>query len=215
MGNRTEKKFDKKSFIRGFGVGIIFAAVITGVSYIGRTSDSAVIDRAKELGMEFSSTDEKINLADLVNASGEASSEEDETGKASDKSAERTPVPTSSTTVEHNKSGSDADNQGETTQKTDSDTTDVEKDEKKLEDELEDAENTLDNHGNSKQITIYFGDWSEKISKELEDLGIIENAYDFNRYLVDNGLSSRINTGVYDIDVDATYDEIVDQITSR
>ena len=42
---------DKKSFIRGFGTGVLFVAVILGISCLIRTSDSAVISRARKLGM--------------------------------------------------------------------------------------------------------------------------------------------------------------------
>ena len=49
-------KMDKKSFIRGFGTGVLFVAVILGISCLIRTSDSAVISRARKLGMTFSTS---------------------------------------------------------------------------------------------------------------------------------------------------------------
>ena len=45
---------DKKSFLRGFGTGVLFVAVILGISCLIRTSDSAVLSRARKLGMTFS-----------------------------------------------------------------------------------------------------------------------------------------------------------------
>ena len=47
---------DKKSFLRGFGTGVLFVAVILGISCLIRTSDSAVISRARKLGMTFSTS---------------------------------------------------------------------------------------------------------------------------------------------------------------
>ena len=38
---------NKKSFLRGFGAGVLFVTVILGISCLIRTSDSAVITRAK------------------------------------------------------------------------------------------------------------------------------------------------------------------------
>ena len=51
---------DKRSFIRGFGMGVLFAAVILGISCLMRTSDSAVIKRAKQLGMTYAAQEEKL-----------------------------------------------------------------------------------------------------------------------------------------------------------
>ena len=39
----------KKTFWRGFGAGVLFAAVILGISCLLRTSDAQVVARAKKL----------------------------------------------------------------------------------------------------------------------------------------------------------------------
>lgn len=51
---------DKKSFMRGFGTGVLFAAVILGISCLMRTSDTAVIRKARQLGMTYADSDEKL-----------------------------------------------------------------------------------------------------------------------------------------------------------
>ena len=56
----VEEEMDKRSFIRGFGMGVLFAAVILGISCLMRTSDSAVIKRAKQLGMTYAAQEEKL-----------------------------------------------------------------------------------------------------------------------------------------------------------
>lgn len=61
---------DKKSFIRGFGTGVLFVAVILGISCLIRTSDSAVISRARKLGMTFSTSGNKSVLDTKVPATG-------------------------------------------------------------------------------------------------------------------------------------------------
>ena len=60
----VEEEMDKRSFIRGFGMGVLFAAVILGISCLMRTSDSAVIKRAKQLGMTYASPDQIVEYDD-------------------------------------------------------------------------------------------------------------------------------------------------------
>ena len=47
----------KKTFWRGFGSGVLFAAVILGISCLIRTSDAQVVARAKKLGMVYETSD--------------------------------------------------------------------------------------------------------------------------------------------------------------
>ena len=47
----------KKTFWRGFGAGVLFAAVILGISCLIRTSDAQVVARAKKLGMVYETSD--------------------------------------------------------------------------------------------------------------------------------------------------------------
>ena len=51
---------DKRSFIRGFGTGVLFATVILGISCLMRTSDAAVIKKAKQLGMTYEAGEETL-----------------------------------------------------------------------------------------------------------------------------------------------------------
>ncbi len=46
--------------MRGFGTGVLFAAVILGISCLMRTSDTAVIRKARQLGMTYADSDEKL-----------------------------------------------------------------------------------------------------------------------------------------------------------
>ena len=45
------------------------------------------------------------------------------------------------------------------------------------------------------------------------EAGLVEDASDFDRYLVDNGYSRRISTGTYEIPLDSTQEEIAKIIT--
>ena len=66
-----------------------------------------------------------------------------------------------------------------------------------------------------KQLTINDGDWAGKVSKELEAMGIIDDAVEFDKYLSDNGYSNVINSGTYDVSPDDTFHELAEKITSR
>lgn len=64
----------KKTFWRGFGAGVLFAAVILGISCLIRTSDAQVVARAKKLGMVYETSDSNA-LALKIQRSGAKSNE--------------------------------------------------------------------------------------------------------------------------------------------
>jgi Predicted periplasmic solute-binding protein len=65
----------------------------------------------------------------------------------------------------------------------------------------------------SVEIIITSGESSYTVSKALMEAGLVEDASDFDRYLVDNGYSRRISTGTYEIPLDSTQEEIAKIIT--
>lgn len=62
-------------------------------------------------------------------------------------------------------------------------------------------------------FVISSGQSSYGVSKSLAEVGLIEDALDFDRYLEDNGYSKRISTGTYEIPLGATEEEIAKIIT--
>lgn len=211
---------NKKSFLRGFGIGVLFAAIILGISFSIRTSESATITRAKKLGMVFESNNKKAiagnTEAPEETGQPEASGSPDvtetpagtETPAASKKpSATETPA-TSKKPAATETPDTKATKKPASTKKPSSGdiSKDFEDEKNKLKKEIED---------DKKQLTINDGDWAGKVSKELEDMGIIDNAAAFDKYLVDNGYSGVINSGTYDVSPDDTYHDIAEKITSR
>lgn len=61
-------------------------------------------------------------------------------------------------------------------------------------------------------IVISGGDSSYTVSRKLVEAGLVEDAREFDAYLVDNGYSRTIRTGTYRIPVDASWEEIADII---
>lgn len=64
-------------------------------------------------------------------------------------------------------------------------------------------------------ITVNRGYSSEKVSALAEEAGLVQDARDFNLYLCENGYDKRIVTGVHQIPMNATYEEIAMILTGR
>ena len=83
---------------------------------------------------------------------------------------------------------------------------------KKFKDAKDKAEKEAENA--KKQLTISDGDWAGKVSSMLEDMGVINSASEFDKYLSDNGYSNVIKSGTYDVSPEDTFQELAEKITS-
>lgn len=186
---------NKKSFLRGFGSGVLFTAVILGTSAMLRTSDSYVRSHALKLGMVekpqkeetlfATQTPQPSVLPTQTNAKDDAKSK-----SKSEKTTSATPHTSASTTKTSNK-----------------------KQEKKMDTEKKRLEKDL--KAEEKKLKISDGEWSSDVSKELEKLGIIDDSKKFDKYLNQNGYSNSINSGTYNVSVDDTYKELAKKITGN
>ena len=66
-----------------------------------------------------------------------------------------------------------------------------------------------------KVLRIASGMWSDKVARELQAMGVIEDAADFDQYLIRNGYAERLVVGTFEIPVGATYEQIAQIITRR
>lgn len=64
-------------------------------------------------------------------------------------------------------------------------------------------------------ITVSRGDSSVKVSRMVQEAGLVENAQDFDRYLCENGYDKKISVGYHEIPVGASYEEIAEILTGR
>lgn len=195
---------DKKSFIRGFGVGVLFAAIILGTSFVIRTSDSFVESKAKEMGMVYQKEDEdSLNLA--------KSTKEPEVTKApkkenSDKKSESTqkatiaPKITPEVTAQVTSKPTEKPTPVPTPKKTPKPT------KKPVSKKTQPVVTYL---------TIDVGDWSSHVSEKLESLGVIKSAKDFDHYLNTYGYSSSIVAGTFQVSSDDSYAELARKITGK
>lgn len=211
---------DKKPFLRGFGTGVLFAAAILGISFTIRTSEPATIARAKKLGMVFENNNQKVVLSEtktpeettLPETSGNP-----ESTTVPDNTAEpgNTKIPDNTKTPDNTKAPAGTTKPVST--KAPVATKKPSKKDNGLGKQFEDKKNNLKKEidDEKKQLIINDGDWAGKVSKELEDMGIIDDAMAFDKYLSDNGYSNVINSGKYDVSPDDTFHDLAEKITSR
>ncbi|RKI44267.1 hypothetical protein D7V86_03560 [bacterium D16-51] len=210
---------DRKSFFRGFGSGVIFASLILGISFMVRTSDPYVTSRAKELGMVYESDSGKL-LAENEGTKETAAPEK--TSTPGGEEGEKTPVPSDTAKKDASPAPTSEAKPSEAPTKSPED--EAEDIKKQLEKEKDDIEKEVkkeqkkqeqEKKNQQKKLTINAGDWSSDVSEELERLGIVSNAKDFDKYLNDNGYSSSISAGTYDVSVKDTYAELARKITGK
>lgn len=177
-----------KYFLRGLGIGIIFASVICLMAFQGEVSsqmtDEEIIERAKELGM----TEPEDQVGDLLKEKENTSEQE-----ASKTDAEET-----------------ASSKAETTEKEA-----VTEQEQTTEAEQTTEENTADNSSEKEtvELTIERGSSSYPVCQKLQELGMINDASEFDTYLVENGYASRIRVGIHKLQKGMSYAEIAEAIS--
>lgn len=195
-----------KYFLRGLGAGIIFSAVIMLVAYMTsggyKLSDREIISRAEKLGMVMEDNDTEASAGDSnrqpeEDKAGEPGSTEDFTTTGA--SMENTEAPGAgfmngagpeSTTERPQAEGTFTTQEPDATEKPQTDYTTV-------------------------RITIKSGMGSEEVAGLLKDAGIITDAADFDSYLNDNGYSTRIETGTFEINSGMTYQEIAELLCKK
>ncbi len=183
----------RKYYLRGIGVGILFATIVLFTTYSvsggKRMSDADVIKRAEELGMVKSS---ESPLEDLDKpADTDAVQTEDTQEPADTTQTDTTQEPADTTQTDATQEPADGSQTADTQESTDAPATE----------------------GKIVTFTIVSGMNSWNVATLLRDQGVIEDADDFDQYLEANGYSSSIVTGEYSITVGADYATIAQMIT--
>lgn len=184
-----------KYYLRGLGTGIIFTAIVLMIIYSYRTTDSKTIERARELGMIMPEEASKQAVKDKEkntgnNSTGDLTSEEN--------------------TEDENTSGSEgnSDTPEQTSQNNGGEeNTTVEPVTSEPPTEEPTTENQT-NAGREITFTISGGMYSETVSQRLNELGVIDDAAGFNRYLVENGYAGKIRIGTYTFTTGMSYADV-------
>lgn len=227
-----------RSYLRGLGLGIVVTALLMGVSFKEtKMSDEEVIARARQLGMVESTTlaeDAQKQLEQL---------EESKTEEIVPEEPKEEIVPEK--TPEEETAEEEIVEESQVEEETSSLEEKLEEellgiretgeDEEVPDEELSDEESTEDAGANEEiseeesvttvpaevekdeiiRLEIVSGDTSVSVSKRLVELGLVENATEYDQYLCKNGYDKGICTGAYEIPSGATYEEIAKIITKR
>jgi hypothetical protein len=191
-GLRNAKGIDMKLkyYMRGLGTGILLTAIILTMSYHSSSgvelSDAEIMRRAEQLGMEKADDGLKNILSEP-------------TPIPSVKPTE-VPLPTAVPT-EVPKS--------EPTPKPT--VTPVSLDSKKNKKQSDKTnKNVKPSEDKTVRIKIEKGMVSEEVAALLDNYGVVDNRKDFNEYLKKKGYTGIINYGVYELPLNAAYDQITD-----
>ena len=193
-----------KYYLRGMGIGIMGSVLIFMVAlifYKPNLSDNEVIKRAEELGMVMADDQGTISEAQ------EEKTADDEVvyfgDDATDDNANLDPevgTATSSTSTEPATSATKPEI-----------TVPIEEDET-------DSETTVSSNASTTvagSVSIVGGDSSESVSRKLYNANLVENADDFNTYLVTHGYDRTLQNGDFDIPEGASYEDISRIITRK
>ncbi len=197
-----------KYFLRGLGVGIIFASVICIVAFQSadsrKMSDKEVIERAKELGM----VEEENSVKDMFVAEGTDTKNKTVEEKTTEATTEKKSTEEKTTEKKKEKKKTD---KTTTEQKTTAEKTTEVTTEKKTTEEKTTEEKTTEATTEKKTtvtITIRGGMSSYPVCQMLQEHGLINDASDFDDYLIKNGYANRISVGSHTLRIGMSYEEI-------
>lgn len=190
-----------KYYLRGCGLGILVASIVLMVSFHSQNKtmdDTAVMERASELGMIMPETEIVSTEADSqLPESGTQSTDTDFSSNKNQK---------------QNTKDSQNKNDG-SSQKEEKDTQ-MESDDKTGSGNNKDTESKKkeDKKEKSEEITVEIkkGEVCRQLAEELEQIGLVEDAETFRKYMQQLGYDDRIKVGTYTLKRGMTEKEIAD-----
>lgn len=219
-----------KYFLRGLGSGAVITALILSIAHSSdgnALSDEEIIRRAEQLGMvqqeELLSENTKnpsVTKAADVTAAGE---EPEETASDLENSENQDTQESGKTTGGPDKNFSDdilamateAAKPSKETEPTKAENTNAPSPTKEPTDTPQPTETPAPESAEKKVITIVSGMWSDQVARELQNMGVVEDAKDFDQFLVKNGYANHIVVGTFEIPANASYEDIAHIITNR
>lgn len=175
-----------KYFLRGLGAGIIFTAIIMLAAYMTngsyKMSDEDIIKKAEALGMVTTEENPIVSNTGTENATDEPASTE----------TPKTEAPTTEKTSTED-TEEPASTEEPTTEATTQNTTE---------------QTAIDTEYIKATITVRSGMGSYEVAVLLKDAGIIDNASDFDSYLIRNGYATQIRIKSQEFNSNMSYEEI-------
>ena len=183
-----------KYYIRGIGIGIIFATLLLAISfYFGKANlsknemtDEEIITRAKELGMVMPDEEEE-------NTEAEADSNETEESETAD------------TSETEDEESTEPEVTGEVAEV-------LESDEAKAIEQTEETDETTVTYV---PFTVRGGESSDTVAYHLYREGLVDSSESFNEYMNSIDVDERIQAGTFYIKEGSTYDDIVALLVNK
>ena len=222
-----------KYYLRGIGIGIIFASIIFLIAYRenvpAKMSNEEIVERAKQLGMvEANDPINKLIDKKSDNKSDENASEEKEPAeKVSTEEIKTEAENTEATTEEQTTEATTTEEQTTEEQTTETKTTEAKTTEAKTTEaktteartsEQQAAEKQTTEEKNTKksktiEITIARGSSSYPVCLKLKELGLIDDAAKYDDYLIEHGYANRISVGTHKLKMGMSYHDIAELIS--
>lgn len=199
-------------YMRGLGIGMVVTALVMGIATRESLplTDAEIKAKALTLGMV---EEDSVRLSDIQPSPGQDIQEEDREEPKEDQSdTARDEEPGS----QEGTSGTDGDIPGgtESVQESTSDGENVpEEDKSGDETSQNDGTGTGGADAGTITITVEDGAGSYKVCEQLEEAGLVEDAWEFDKYLIDNGCSKKVHAGTHRIPAGAGWEEIMKIIT--
>ena len=216
-----------KYFLRGVGIGILVTTIILTATHASerRMSDSEVIDRAIELGMSFSASHSGQQSGTEEASPDESSPDESSTGQetsgddVTDDLQHDGETETEMGSQSPSETVSESTSDGETSPGKESEavtgmTTQALTETTETTTELTTENNNAGsaagvmNNEVTCTINITKGMSSRTVCDMLKQNGIIEDAADFDRYLIKTGYDDKIRVGEVEVNSGMTYEEL-------
>lgn len=190
-----------KYYLRGCGLGILVASIVLMVSFHSQNKtmdDTAVMERASELGMIMPETEIVSTEADSQLP--ESGTQSTDTDSSSNKNQKQ------NTKDSQNKTDGSSQKEDKDTQMASDDKTgsgnNKDTESKKKEDKKEESEEIT--------VEIKKGEVCRQLAEELEQIGLVEDAETFRKYMQQLGYDDRIKVGTYTLKRGMTEKEIAD-----
>lgn len=190
-----------KYYLRGCGLGILVASIVLMVSFHSQNKtmdDTAVMERASELGMIMPETEIVSTEADSQLP--ESGTQSTDTDFSSNKNQKK------NTKDSQNKTDGSSQKEKKDTQMASDDKTgsgnNKDTESKKKEDKKEESEEIT--------VEIKKGEVCRQLAEELEQIGLVEDAETFRKYMQQLGYDDRIKVGTYTLKRGMTEKEIAD-----
>lgn len=195
-----------KYYLRGVGIGIIFATIVMTVSGLVHKydiTDEYIIKEAKKLGMvmkdEVSGNNSLFGNGGTQGKEDSQSTEEAETegNQIPESQMQESQIPESEVIPSESESASEPESESQTPAV---------------------SEQPVESESSTREyvtIVVEYGDNARQVAEKLKEAGVIDDSEVFRKYIGSNGYAYDLLVGPYEIPVDADFKEICEILIHR